>query len=372
MKKSQIILFVIFLVITGLIYFFLSRNKKEYSKEMKEQTSVVYLPVRTVENQPRTMTITSYGQVSPVTELIVSFEVQGKLQKGDIYLKPGTRFSKGQILYKIDNEEAFYSLSARKANLATLILNALPDIELDFPKEVSKWSNFMKGLHPAKMLPELPSFSSEKERMFITGRNIVSDYYNLKSTEVRLSKYFFAAPFSGTVVDTYAEPGTIINPGVQVAKIAKTGDYEVKVPMDLDDLEIYRKENQATFMTTNGEKIGTGKIIRVSDVINQQTQSADVYFSIQPDMDVTIYNGLFVNVTVNKAATKESMILPETAVKDGKVMLLKDEKLNPTQVLIVSSKPDSVFVTGLSDGETVVLEQVTKKGEGIRYEGVKR
>ena len=103
-----------------------------------------------------------------------------------------------------------------------------------------------------------------------------------KRLEERLRKYTYTAPFDGTVVEIYAEPGSIVNPGGRIAKIAKTGDFEVKVPINTNLLERYRKEGTATFTNAKGTIVGTGKIIRVSDVINQRTQSADVYYSIQP------------------------------------------------------------------------------------------
>ncbi len=372
MRRNQIILFTIFLVLTALIYMVLKMNKKEYSKSIKEEEKTVFVPVREVKNVTRFMPLTSYGQISPNTELIVSFEVQGKLQQGQKQLKPGTTFSKGQILYKIDNEEAFYTLSARKSSLTNLILNALPDIEMDFPAERDKWVQFMNDLNPANILPELPKINSGKERMFLTSRNILAEYYNLRSAEARMSKYLYVAPFSGTVVEIYAEPGSIVNPGGQIAKIAKVGDYEVKVPIDLAELENFKALNLAEFHDASGTKVGVGKIIRISDVVNQQTQSADVYYSITPEKGQKIYHGSFVNVTIDRKAEQETMALPRTAVKDGKVNILTDDQINPKEVLIVGAKPDTVFVSGLSNGQVVVLEQVEDDRKGIHFKGVTR
>lgn len=138
MKRSQIILLVVFLVISGLIYFTLSANKKEYNKEVKEEDTTTYVPVRKVENKIQSLSLISYGQILPNAEVIVSMEVQGKLLKGDVNMKPGTNFQVGQILYKVDNEEAFYALSAQKTSLMNQVIGSLPEIEMDFPKEQQK------------------------------------------------------------------------------------------------------------------------------------------------------------------------------------------------------------------------------------------
>ena len=138
MKRSQLVLMLVFLVLTGTIYLTLSSNKKEYSKTIKEEQSVIYVPVRTVKNQLKKRTLVSYGQITPNSEITISFEVQGKLEQGTTRMKPGTNFKKGQVLYRVNNEEAFYALNARKSSLSKIILNALPDIELDYPTESTK------------------------------------------------------------------------------------------------------------------------------------------------------------------------------------------------------------------------------------------
>jgi len=350
----------------------LSNNKKEYSKTIKEEQSVVFVPVRKVKNQLQKMSLISYGQITPNSEIIVSFEVQGKLEKGYATMKPGTNFRKGQILYRVNNEEAFYTLSARKSSLSNLVLNALPDIELDYPSEKSKWIQFMDDLAPNKMMPELPAFKNNKERMFLTSRNIITEYYNLKSLESRMEKYFYAAPFSGTIIAIYAEPGAIANPGGQIAKIAKTGDFEVKVPISMEDLDMYKNKSTAEFQDSKGKTIADGKIIRVSDVINQQTQSADVYYSIKARTGEKVYNGMFVNVSINKEATKETMTLPRASVKNNKVRVLEKNNLKEIEVIINGSKPDSVFVTGLMDGQLILLEQVEEVDSKVKYEGITR
>lgn len=372
MKKSQIILAVIFLVVSGTIYFILKKNQTPYSKELKEENTTVFVPIRTVDNTMHSVEITSYGQITPNTELLVTFEVQGKLQEGAKRLKPGTKFSKGEILYRVDNEEAYYGMNAKKSALANMVLNAIADIELEFPSERDKWMRFMKDLHPAKMLPELPNTKSDKEQQFISSRNIYVEYYNLKSTEARLAKYIYAAPFSGTVISVSAEPGAIVGPGIQVAKIAKTGEYEVKVPIDVNDIALFKAQNEATFQTTDGELVGKGKIIRISDVINQSTQSLDVYFSIQPVDGKPIYNGTYVNVSVNEKVEKETMIIPRLAVRENKVNILEGDHLIEKDILIVGSKPDSVYVTGLNNGQKVLLERQEKINPKATYKGIQR
>lgn len=367
MKRSQIILFAFFIIVSGLIYFKVVSNKKPYKKNTKEESKTVYVPAEEVKNMPHEMTMNSYGQISPVTELMVSFEVQGRLLEGSNRMKPGISFRKSQVLYKLDRQELALTIASRKTALAGMVAQSMPDIVLDFPTEVKKWDSFLTALKPDVLLPELPPFSNTKERLFWTTRNMLTEYYNILSLEKRMEKYAYIAPFSGTVLEIYAEPGSIVNPGVQVAKIARTGEFELKVPVPLEDLDNYKNQKTAEFINSDGVVVATGNIIRISDVVNQRTQSADIYYSVKPSGDARIYNGMYLNVSIKTEAKKNTVILPRTAVNDSQVFTLSGTKLTPQEVQIVGNKPDSVYVRGLKDGQMVVMEQVGKPSQDIIY-----
>ena len=372
MKKSQLTLLILLLIFSGGIFLRLMATKKESSKDIKEEDKTIFLPVRKVDNKEHIVQLNSHGQVTPYSEVMISSEVQGKLEMGKVTLKPGAKFRTGDILYRINNEEAFYSFVARRSSLANLVLNLLPDIELDFPTEKSKWKKFMNDLNQAILLPDLPKIQSEKERMYVTGKSIVAEYYNIKSISARLDKYVIVAPFSGTVIDVYMEPGSIANPGAQIVRIAKTGDYEVKVPISLDDLDFFKDKAKAKFLDAAGNIIGTGKIKRISNVVNQQTQSADVYYSINSEDKSLVYNGMYLNAVIDKKVTKSTMTLPRNAVKDSQVGTLVKNKIVMKQVMVIGSKPDSVYVTGLKKGEMVLLEMVDVIDPSVIYNGVAR
>ncbi len=372
MKRNQIILVAVFVLLSGAMFFRIVSNKKSPVKEVKEAKTLLNVPVSEVKNEPRDLQMISYGQITPNLELDISFEVQGRLEKGDFTLKPGVKFKMNDLLFKVNEEEAFFSLGSRKSQLSNLIISAMPDIELDFPSEKNKWLQFLDQLGPERRLPELPVIRNAREKMFITSKGVMSEYYAIRSLESRMEKYYYLAPFSGTVLEVYSEPGSIVNPGGKVARIARTGEMEVKVPIALAAIKQFKDQGSAQFTDTDRKVIGTGKIIRISDVINQKTQSVDVYYSIKASGDEMLYNGQFVNVSINQTATQESYPVPRSAVKGNTVNVLVGEKLFERQIVVVGNKPDTLFVSGLKDGEWVVLEQIEKSSEVKVYEGIKR
>ena len=71
----------------------------------------------------------------------------------------------------------------------------LPDIKIDFPESFQKYQDFFNSLKIDQPLPELPELDSDKEKVFLASRNILNDYFNIKSAEVRLSKYRLICTF---------------------------------------------------------------------------------------------------------------------------------------------------------------------------------
>lgn len=357
MKIRQLVIFGIFLLISALIFFRLASSKKHEKSQKKSKSEVVYVSYQTVRNIERSFQLKAYGQVNPTVSIDISFEVQGKLEYGRKKLRPGMHVNKGELLYQVNNEEAFYNLSARKTQLLNLLISVMPDVEIDFNSETSKWKNFMNSIRVNELLPDFPAFRSNKEKMFFTSRGIISEYYNIRGMEARMEKYLYLAPFSGTITDIYTEPGSLAGPGVRVARLVKTGDFEVKVPIGMEHLKTFQQENKAIFYQANGEAIAEGNILRVSDVINQQTQSIDVYYNIRPYKDKKLYNGQFLDAVISQKGQMKSMTLPITAVQQGKVQVLKkDSSLVLTRIQVLENVPDSIRVGGLADHDQVVLE----------------
>ena len=370
MKKNQIILFAILLAITGVLYLMVLANQKEEIKEKKGAETRKYISVRIIENQERSLTISSYGQIVPFTELDIAFEISGRLQSGDLLMKPGTKFSKNDLLYKVSSEEIYYNLNARKEQLSRLIIGILPDISIDFNEDYDKWSLFLKDITPSGFLPKLPSFSSEKEAFFISSKGIYAEYWTIKGMEERISKYIYLAPFNGAVSEIYTEPGAIINPGGRIAKIFNQEKMEVRLPISIDFIDKFQKTGRVTFYDANGQEVAQGKLLRASSEINKNTQSVDTYYSIIPKRGVTLLSGQYVTASIDNLISESVAVVPASAVKENEVYLLDKNELKIRSVKVISQKQDSIFVEGLKNTDTLVVEYITPSKTIKKYIGI--
>lgn len=371
MKLRQIFLLLIVIVLVGLIYYpIISTEDEEKSAKTEEKPN--FLPTLKVNNENRVLEITSYGQILPNNQLDINMEVQGEIERDNRTLKVGESFKKGDVLIKIDRTEALYNLLSRRSAFINLIASLLPDISLDLPEEKEKWENYLNNLNPAKELSMLPDLNSRKEQLLVTNRNIPSEFYSLKALEEQVGKYYYIAPFTGTVVNSFVEPGTMVTPGMRIATIAKTNDYEVKAPINANYLAYFSNIEEVNVETAQGLPLGTAKLIRKASFINEQTQSIDAFFRLNPVDTVDVYQGMFVNLNITAPLFTEVVVLPENAVLNEKVQILRDSVVIEKNIQTLGSNKDSVFVKGIDNNEELILEPVQQPSAEIKYVGIQR
>jgi multidrug efflux pump subunit AcrA (membrane-fusion protein) len=356
MKLRQIIIIGSLLGVLGFIFYSVTKNDQREKKEAKEKKlDTQFFEAVEVQNIPHQFSLVSYGQIEANQSLTLSPQVSGRLLKGAVTLKPGVQFRKGQLLYKIENTEALYNLNSRKSSYINMIGSIMPDISLDFPNEKEKWLKYLNSIRLDENIPGLPQWESGKEKLFLASKNVLSEYFNIKALETNISKYYSFAPFNGTITDKYVEPGATVGMGSQIIKIVKTGDYELKIPVKSQEIDLVKSAGLLTLIDASGKNIGAGKILRVSNVLNASTQSIDIYLKVIPNEGQVLYNGMYINVSLGSEQQTIAVALPKRALDNDKVYLF-DTDTSFIQKLVqpIHYFSDSVLVTGLKDGSKVM------------------
>ena len=163
MTKRQRIVVFIGIVLTIAFAVFLS---SAFSSMKKKQTPPKSAPiVRKVESAivqyaDISTQISGTGRVLSQFSVDVISEVQGKLLQGDVSLKKGASFYKGQLLAKVYNTDAVYAMKSRKSSFLNALANILPDLKIDYTDNYQKWLDFFEEVDIAIDLPELPEIST--------------------------------------------------------------------------------------------------------------------------------------------------------------------------------------------------------------------
>lgn len=323
-----------------------------------------------VENKIEILNIGGYGTVSSFNAFDVACEVQGKLSEGKFTLKPGTKFRKGDLLFRISDTDARYNLRARKSGFITIIANLLPDIKVDFPDEFTKWNTYIDDIKLNEDLPQLPSWKSSKEKIFLSTRNVLTEYFSIKGLEEQLNKYVVFAPFSGVITDVYLSNYSVVNPGTRIMRIVETDNFEIPVSIGVDQLENVKIGATASIFSTGGTLKGMGSVVRISEVINKSTQSIDVYVKPKNLDGQSFVEGEYVHVKIDQENEQTGFRIPKNAIFEEQVYIYskQDSSLTLSPVQIVAINDEGAFVKGLKDKSIVITQEVLNYTDTSKYQ----
>ena len=352
----------------GIDYGVENAEKIKAEKKKKKQPTIdsivpKYVKALTVKNKIHPVELKGYGKVISSTSINISTEVQGILSSS-IPLKKGTHFKQGQVLFIVKNNDIKLGLQSKKSSFLTQLTTILPDLNIDYPESFNNWKIFFEKIDVRKPLPELPVFQSTKEKSFIISRNILSQYYSILSDEERLKKYIITAPFSGSIIESYSDAGATVSPGMSVIKILREGKLEIEIPILVNNLSLLKKGQEVKLKDNDG-RITIGKIGRIGNYVNPTTQTIPVFVDIK-NSDNSLYNGMYLESTINCNSELSATKIPRTAIFDNEQIYIvtKDNKLKKITVTVSTYQDKSVLVTGLKDGVKVVSEAIVNAKEG--------
>ena len=346
-----------------------SDKKKKPAK--KEKADVRTVSVKKVEYADIETTFQEYGRVVNAQPVQVSAEVAGRLQQGDVQLRPAVSFRKGQPLFSIDSREERLQLQANKSDFLQQVAAILPDIKLDYSDEYEKWNAFFNKIDVNEKLPELPEFASKKERTFVASQDLLRTYYQIQSTEARLEKYTYVAPYSGSITDAMQQPGSNVAPGTAVIEIMRTDRLEVEMPVKVAQVPNLKLGQTVKLTMPNGGGSWNARLSRISDYVDPQTQSVNVYLTVQPTAGRKLYEGQFMEADLPGGKVKNAIELPRKAVTgDQNVWVVQNGKLARREVSIEKVRPGSVLVTGIKPGTLVLTDPgvSAQAGEPVKTE----
>jgi len=340
-------------------------ERKKGKTETNDSIVPKYVNVLSVKNEIHPVKLTGYGKVNAATSINISTEVQGQLN-ASISLKKGTKFRKGQTLFTIKNTDAKLALQSKKSSFLTQLTTILPDLNIDYPESYNNWKIFFEKINVLQPLPPLPDFKSSKEKSFIISRNILSQYYSIKSDEERLKKYIISAPFSGSIIESFSDQGATVSPGMAIIKILREGKLEIEIPVLSKNLPLV-KLGQQVQLKNNDNNLIEGKVTRIGDYVNAMTQTFPVFVAINNNND-DLYNGMYLEAEINCNSEQVATQIPRTAIFDEDYIFLVDQKgeLKKQKVMISTSQDKTVLVTNLKDGATVVSEAIVNAKEGTK------
>ncbi len=357
MDTRKIVLSVLGLLLIAVSFYAASviiANKNTQKPIPKKVVKTVF--VQTVENGIVPIVISANGNLMAKRRVELYSEVQGVFKPGSVLFKPGQKYSAGQTIISIDAEEYNASVQSSKSNLYNLITSIMPDLRLDYPEVFPKWEAYLRNFDIQKTTPPLPTMDSEKERYFISGRGILTNYYNVKNQEQRLSKYRITAPFNGVVTDALVTEGTLVRSGQKLGEFIDTSVYELEVAVSKSYSDLLKLGEQVELVNLDNSKKYMGKVARINGNIDQLSQTIRAFIEVR---NADLKEGMYLQANLNTKEEAEAIEIDRGLLLEGdKIFVVRDSILDMIDVEPVFFSDKKVVLKEVPNGTTILSKPV--------------
>ena len=312
------------------------------------------------------------GRVQAMNRMTILSEVSGLLPVGGKEFREGVSFGRNEAMVRLNDAEPRATLVAQRSQWLQLLASMLADVQADFPDRSETWRGFVQSIDVEVPVPDLPEFATERERLYFTGRGVVSGYHNLLASEERLSKFTLAAPFDGVVTQALVQPGSMVRAGQPLGTFVGTGAFEVKSAVHARHLSVLSPGDAVSLVQEDGATVATGQVSRISGNVDPTTQSASVFCEVRAVSGQTLRDGRFLSGVV-QGRPQEALVAIDEALIEGeagqeKVFVIRDGMLALTPVRVVHKDRDQALVSGLEDGAVLLAEPMAGAYEGMLVE----
>lgn len=277
----------------------------------------------------------------------LAFKYGGLLEQ--IYVKEGSRVTKGQRLAKVSSPTLENSLRSAQATL----------------EQAQDAYNRLKKVHDNGSLPDI------KWKEMEANLEKAQAAYDL--AYAMIAENDLTAPFSGTVSAVNVEVGENIPPLRPVVSLINTDKMSVKITVPENEIAaIHTGDPAKIVIPALNDRHYSGQVSEKGMTASLLTHSYPVKVLVDnPDKDLA--SGMIAKVML-KADVNSAIIIPANAIlinKDGKfVWVVENERATRRMIQISGYSGTGVIVSeGLKGGDQVIVEGYQKVSEGMKVSG---
>ncbi|MGB0430428.1 MAG: efflux RND transporter periplasmic adaptor subunit [Bacteroidia bacterium] len=364
MKQRQIIIVVgiafLLLGVFGMRYLSSLKKTSERKSPPPAVRSIEYI---TVKNDTLRASIPVTGKAVAKDRIEIYAEVSGNLQKSSDKFKVGNDFKAGQVLISIDNSEMSLSLQSAKSNFLSVLTRILPDLKLDYPNAFSAWQTYTENFSVKSPMVQIPE-SNGKEKYFLSTQGVLNQYYTIKSQEARLAKYTITAPYTGTVAESFVNPGTLVRAGQKLGSFIKKGVFEIEFAIDLSHLPYVAVGSEVVLASNQISGDFKGKVIRISDALDANTQSAKVIVQVD---DKRLKEGMYLSGNILTEPFNNVFMLSKGMVNsNSETFVIVNNQLKAIKIKPLFVGENELVTNQLKDGDRVMKTLFDGANTGIR------
>lgn len=351
------------LIIGGAIYASKVIVDSKTAPKPRVKKEVKIITTDTITNSTVSIVIPANGNLQAKRRVELFAEVTGVFKPTGTLFKTGQGYSAGQSMIIIENSEFYAQVQSSRSNLNNQITAIMPDLRLDYPSSYAQWQSYLDSWDMNATTPALPQPVDDKEKYFITGRNIYTTYYNIKNLESRLGKYRIRAPFNGVLTEAMVTEGTLIRSGQQLGEFIQTGTYELQVAISSEFAGFLKLGESVELKNISDAKIYTGKVSRINGKVDQASQTITTVIEVKDD---SLKEGMYLTANLDAQKIENAIEINRSLLQnENQLFAVEDGKLVLKTIEPVHFSDKKVVIKGLENGTVIIAQSVPGAYEGM-------
>lgn len=282
-------------------------------------------------------TVTGPGKIELIDEAKIASETIGQVEA--VYVDKGDLVQKGDLLVKLDDEDAKARLESAEARIERLRA-AIQLAEADLRKAQEEWQGFehlkARGFSSETELRDVSTLLEKtKASLAMSQHELTESFAIRRNSQQDLERTQIRAPISGTVIQRDVEVGEIVIagttnlPGTVLLTIGDLNKMRVRADIDESDVALVRPGQPARiFLQANQDEPVDGVVeliapkgTKVGDVVSFETliQVTGTRDALLPEMTAT--------VEVEVQRVEDALGVPVQAVVHRRLKHLPDTPL---------------------------------------------
>ena len=301
--------------------------------------------------------INSFGTVRAMRHSELMSEVAGKVVWISDNIRPGQRFTEGEVLLRLDDTEFEINLNIAAAEVASA--------QLDYTRELAQveyagqqWNQLPETDAARRLALREPQVAAAKAQLQAAQAR-------LRKARIDLQRTRITAPFDGKILQQNIELGQVVDASELLASIYSTAAAEVRLPVKVSDLAhlpldtLPDKPMEVVLETEMGNTTHRwkGKIVRSEDVFDSNTRMLFLVARIENPFitnsrQAPMRVGQFVKARIQGREYAQVFVLPRKAVSQASTVgIAHNDRLQKRQVQPIWSDQHSIVVSAVAAHE---------------------
>lgn len=350
-------------------------SKNETKTDVVVAASVVHgILTETVKTSPEAETLDVMGTVRARTNAVVSTRIPGTISL--LNVREGDRVRKGQVLIKLDAQE-----NQATAAVATAAIEeasrSVDEAKAKLQLAETTFGRYQKLLNSQVVSRQDFDIKATERELAIQAVSLAQAHLKQAQASSLAAKTIsdytkIVAPISGIITSKQVDLGGTVFPAQPLMTIEDEGSYQLELPIPESFMT---KVKIGSTVQVTLDAIAINFSAKIAEIVPSADSVSRTFIAkINLNQQKGLKSGMFGRGYVSLGTVTNSITIPQKAVVEHGALtyLWIVDKQNYSHIRLVKVGKTLVgkvqILSGLSDGERVVISNVEKVSEGAKVE----